>query len=346
MKNWIQAARVFVIGASVLPVIFGTLLAFSETGALDWVLFVLTLLGVSLIHFAANLFNDYYDFKSGADIRNTEAVFPFSGGSRVIVEGRIKPESVFKAAAGCMVLAGGIGAYLTYTSGIWVSILGAFGILSSILYVHPRFNLINLGIGEWVVGLDFGILTVAGAYYVQAGRFSLSSILAAVPIALIISLILLANEFPDFAGDGLVSKNTAVVRLGRKKASYLIAALLCLTAVSTIINALLGFQSLWSLAGLLTLPFLVNAAMHALRHYDNIPKMLPANISIIHAHLFMNAYLAAACLSIGKWKAVSILLIFHIFMLQLYKMKKLQLFGQLAGQLSLFKSGGDVRIFK
>ncbi len=324
MKNWIQAARVYIVGASVLPAVLGALQAFYEKGGFDLTLFVCTLVGVALIHFAANLLNDYYDYRSGVDLNNPEGVFPFSGGSRVIVEGKIKPEAVFRGAAVCLVIASIIGIYLTWRVGILVLIWGVFGILTSIYYVHPRFNLTNMGFGELAVGLNFGVLTVSGAYYVQTGAITLSCIMASIPIALIIALILFVNEFPDFSGDKLAAKMTAVVRLGRRRASYLLVMLLIITELSVLFNAVYGFTNLWSLTGLLTLPFIVHAAVYSLKYYDNIPRMIPANISIIKSHLFMNMYLAISCLQTGGLTGVSYILLGLVFLQQLFTMSKMR----------------------
>lgn len=323
MKKWVQAARLFVIAASVLPAVLGSLLALSEKGRFAPLLFGLTLLGVAFIHLGANLINDYFDHLTGADENNSEGVFPFSGGSRVIQEGTIPPARVLKASILCYLLAAMIGAYLFTVSGVWVLVIGLFGILSSILYVSPKFSLLNMGIGELVVGLDFGVLTVAGAYYVQTGTFSLSSLMASLPIAIIIALILIVNEFPDYNGDRISGKMTLVVRLGRKKASYVVTMLLALTVLSIIINAAFGFTNLWSLLGLAAIPFVVNAAVVALKHYDNVNRMLPANISIINSHIFFNAYLAVSCLFFGKYLILGYCLAGAVFLYQLFTMKQI-----------------------
>ena len=53
--------------------------------------FVLALLGSCFFHIATNVANDYFDFKSGNDAANISATSPFSGGSRMVVDGMVKP---------------------------------------------------------------------------------------------------------------------------------------------------------------------------------------------------------------------------------------------------------------
>ncbi|NTV89325.1 MAG: prenyltransferase [Clostridiales bacterium] len=325
MKDWIQAARIYVVSASILPAVYGSLLAYNETGVFRLWIFILTVVGVSLIHFAANLFNDYYDFKSGVDLDNPEGAFPFSGGSRVIVEGRISPEKVFGAAVICSAAASAIGILLAFAAGPFILLLGVIGVSTSILYVHPRFSLINKGIGELVVGLDFGVLTVSGAYYAQTGVFSLSEVMASIPVGLIIAAILIVNEFPDYAGDLKAGKRTIVVRLGKRKASIFLASILALTVLMIPVNIAAGFIGMASIASLLALPFIINAMVKALKHFNSVQEMLPANISVVNSHMFINSYLAAACLYMVGSRVVCIILVALILAYQISVMNKLKL---------------------
>jgi 1,4-dihydroxy-2-naphthoate octaprenyltransferase len=172
--------------------------------------------------------------------------------------------------------------------------LGVFGVLTGYLYVHPKFNLLNFGIGELLVGLDFGLLTAMGAYLVQTGAFSLSSSMAALPVGVLIALILIMNEFPDYAGDRKAGKRTLVVRLGRKRAAMAVCILFILTGLLLLLNVMAGWITPWSLTAFLAAPFAWKACRVALVRYDEIPALVPANICVIQAHLFANLWLIAA----------------------------------------------------
>ena len=45
------------------------------------------MLAVMLVHAGMNVLNDYYDEQNGTDRRNTQRLFPFTGGSRFIQNG-------------------------------------------------------------------------------------------------------------------------------------------------------------------------------------------------------------------------------------------------------------------
>ncbi len=287
--------RLFALGASVLPALYGSVLAYSMYGQFNFLYCLLTIVGIGCIHTGANLINDYFDHLTGADEKNTEALFPFSGGSGVIQNKIITPLSILRAALLFFAAGSAIGIYLAIQCGFPILILGIIGIVSSLLYVAPKISLINLGIGEIFIGLDFGILAVLGAFYVQTGFFSFAVAMAAVPLALIIALILIINEFPDWKGDAASGKKTLVVRLGRKKASRAVVVLLVLTVISIIVNAVARFTTPFTLLALLCIPLLWHSGHTALKRYDTPILMIGANKGIIASHLLINLYLILSC---------------------------------------------------
>ena len=76
---WLRAMRVPFLQATFVPIILGGVIAWETLGAFNWGTFLLTLLGASLIQIASNMFNDYFDFKSGNDLQ-VRHQNPFAGG--------------------------------------------------------------------------------------------------------------------------------------------------------------------------------------------------------------------------------------------------------------------------
>ena len=116
--------------------------------------------------------------------------------------------------------------------------LGITGLLISYAYVGPPFRLVHRGLGEIAVGLGFGPLMVLGAYFVQTGRYALRPLLLSIPVAILVMLILYANEVPDRVSDGRAGKRTLVVRLSpawvlRGYVASAVAAYLVVTKRST-----------------------------------------------------------------------------------------------------------------
>ncbi|MFA5096893.1 MAG: hypothetical protein WC478_06095, partial [Candidatus Omnitrophota bacterium] len=84
-KKIIRALRLPFISASILPFVFGSLIARQDFNMLG---FTLGLLAVIFTHLSANLINDYFDSKSGVDWRDGN-FYGFFGGSKLIQEGAL-----------------------------------------------------------------------------------------------------------------------------------------------------------------------------------------------------------------------------------------------------------------
>ncbi|MEE8413459.1 MAG: 1,4-dihydroxy-2-naphthoate octaprenyltransferase [Dehalococcoidales bacterium] len=293
-KNWRTAIRVPFLTASTVPVLLGTAIAWFTTGNLYWSFFLLTLLAGLLIHMGANVINDYSDHRSGNDEVNREFVRPFSGGSRVIQLGLLTPLEVLTGALLFFALSAAIGFYLAWARGSLILILGAIGLISGLFYTGGPFNWAKRGIGELLVGLNFGVLMTLGAYYVQAQSFNWLPVIAAIPVSLLIAAVLYINEFPDYTADKQVGKNTLVVRLGKNRAVVLYGVVML--GVYLVIGAMVitGALPLTALMGLITLPLAIKAIQHARRNYSNSFDLIPANALTVTVHLATGLLLTLA----------------------------------------------------
>ncbi len=282
---WVRASRFQFFTASIVPVVVGGAVAYHDTGALLWGYWLATLVALVLLHAAANLANDYYDHLSGNDEINVEFISPFTGGSRFIQQQLTSPVSILIAALLCLAAGSAIGIVLVWLRGWPILILGVIGGLSGFFYTADPLRLGYRGVGEFFIFLDFGILPVLGTYYVQTQQFAISAGAAAIPVALLIAAVLWINQFPDYRADRAVDKKHWVVHLGRRRASYIYAAMLLLALASVPVFAVLGWMPRWTLIGLLMLPLAISAMRTAWRHYDDPPKLLPANVATIIMHL-------------------------------------------------------------
>jgi 1,4-dihydroxy-2-naphthoate octaprenyltransferase len=280
--------------ASAVPVLLGAALAHGHTGHLDWPLFLLTLAGVVLIHAGANTANDYYDHLSGNDAANTRYVRPFTGGSRLIQNGQLAPAHVLALSLCCFASGGLIGLYLMWQAGWGVALLGAAGIAGGFFYTAPPFKFGYRGWGEIIVALNFGVLPVAGAYYVQTHALPSALLLAALPIALLVTAILFINQFPDYEADRAVGKRNWVVRLGPARARPVYAALMLLWPLPIVAGVGLGLLPWTTLFALVGLPPAFAAIRIVWRHAEDPMRMVRANALTILIHLGVGLALAAA----------------------------------------------------
>lgn len=253
--------------------------------------FILTLTGVVSLHAATNLANEYFDYRSGNDVINNNRS-PFNGGSGVLVDGTYKPGEIKNAYTGFFALALLIAAYFVLEVGWPVMLIAVFGVLSGYYYSAPPIYLASRGIGEFFVGINFGLLVVLGTYYVQTGSFSLQALYASLPVGLLISAVLLINQFPDYEADKAVGKKNLVVRLGREKGVWIYMAMLASAYVLIFIGPLLGMMPFTAHIALIP-GILAFRGFRVLRsRYDDPKALLPANALTIKLHFFTGLLLA------------------------------------------------------
>ncbi len=285
VKIWLMEVRAPFFTATIIPILLGTAVAFNLTGSVDWALFSLTILGGILLHAGANVINDYFDHKTQNDEINQEFVRPFTGGSRLIQEKQLTPKQVLIGALILLSLGSLIGIYLVLKIGWVILAIGIFGVLSAFFYVEPHINLVGRGVGETLIGLNFGVLMTFGAFYVQTQNFSWLPIIASLPVALLISAVLYINEFQDAVADQAVGKNHLVVRLGKRKAVNGFTFLMLITYVAVLLGVVTDILPPITLISFLTLPIAFKAIKIATENYDNSKKLVPANASTIINHL-------------------------------------------------------------
>jgi len=296
---YLQELRAPFFTASIVPVLVGTSLAFLHSGEWHWLIFLLALTGTVLIHAGANVINDYFDHLNGNDEANIDFVRPFTGGSRMIQEGLLTPNEVLGLSLACFTLGSAIGFYLVYRTGLLVLAFGIVGVLGGALYVAPRVSLVAHGIGELVIGINFGILPVIGSYYVQTGEVRWEALLVSLPIAVLIAAILFINEFQDYRADMAVGKRGWVVRLGRSKSAPVYTTLMVTWVLPIVAGVTLGVFPLLCLAALLPVVVAAKAIMTARRHYDDPKALTPANGMTIICHLAVGLLLTATLVIAG-----------------------------------------------
>jgi 1,4-dihydroxy-2-naphthoate octaprenyltransferase len=285
LSTFMKALRAPFFTGSIVPVFLGALIAWNHMSTFHWDYFLLTLIGVVLLHAAANTANDYYDHKIGADEVNIHYHTPIYGGSRLIQNGIVEPRIFLIISMSCLALASAIGIYLTITRGLAILWLGLIGVLGGFFYTAPPISLMKRGLGELTIFLNFGVFPTVGAYYVQARSFSSEVFLASIPVGLLMTNVLVINEFPDYQADKQVGKNHLVVRLGKKSARWLYLIILISSYLFIILFALLGMISRFTLLSLLTAPLAIKIGINTWKHYGSYKYLFPSNVGTIVAHL-------------------------------------------------------------
>jgi 1,4-dihydroxy-2-naphthoate octaprenyltransferase len=158
--------------------------------------------------------NDYYDFITGTDSPDWQSPENFGPGL-VIQRGYLKPDEVFKGGIVSFIFGVALGIALVYLCGWPILILGLIGVFGSYFYTAAPLSLAYHGLGDFMVFALMGPGYVLGAYYVQASHFSWAAFIASLPIGLLCSGVLQANNLRDIDNDAAHGKRTMAVIIGR-----------------------------------------------------------------------------------------------------------------------------------
>ena len=177
-----------------------------------------------------------------------------------------------------------VGVPLIQKAGMPVLWLGLIGFFSGLFYTAPPFRFASRkGLGELLIGLNFGPLMVAGSALVQTGKLLPEAFLAGIPIGLLVAAIVYVNEFPDYHGDKATGKDTLIVVFGPEKARLGYVILVIGAFLSIAIMAMAGTFPMLSLIALLASFLVINIVKVLYKNYDS-RLLQPANAGTINLH--------------------------------------------------------------
>ncbi len=293
-KTWWEAIRPVSLTASLIPILLGGAVSFYATRAFDWLLFVVTLLAGLLIQIGTNMINDWND--ADRDNENVEAIRPFTGGSRMIQLGLISRADVGFFGFLATAIAVALGIYLIASVGWGLIPIIAYGLIAGLFYTGQRgkFSFINFAplLAELLTATTFGVLMTVGTYYIQTNSFSMEVVLLSIPVALLVTNVLLINQFPDAKSDEKSKKRTMVVRYGKSKVKNVIYALFGLSYVIIGLLPVMGYAPFSIYFSFVSVPFVYQAVKYIEHNYDkSASDLISGNAHTAMAHLVLGLLL-------------------------------------------------------
>ena len=226
---WIKAFRLRTLPLSFSTIIMGNALALLG-GQFQTDVFVMTLLTTLFLQVLSNLANDYGDGVKGTDNANR------LGPERALQSGSITVQQMKRGIIICSILALLSGLYLIlfaveFESNLQVLfiLLGIGAIAAAIKYTVGKRAYGYSGLGDVFVFIFFGLVGVAGSYYLQTQSFNLTIWLPAVCMGALSTAVLNLNNMRDIENDATMGKNTIVVKMGLNKAKVYHYTLFALT---------------------------------------------------------------------------------------------------------------------
>ncbi len=283
---WFEITRPFSFTASIIPVVIGGALA-AGAGAINWWLFLLALVGGVGLHVGTNVVNEIYDVRRGTDnITSPRA-------SHAILKGIVSEREAFVIALIGFALATAVGVLLILARGWPMLALGVLGLLGGYFYTAPPFEYKYRALGVPLVFLLMGPLMVAGAYYAVSGTFVWQTLVAAIPVGLLVAAILHANEWRDIAEDARLGARTLSSVIGGRRAYSLYLSLVVGAYLSVAVAVLLGALPLGSILAVLSLPAFVSVLQASALGATGQPRAIAMiDLKTAQLHLAFGAFLA------------------------------------------------------
>ena len=258
--------------ASILPMVIVSLIL-SQTNSLSLTNAILSIVGIICAHIFGNLYNDYFDVKSGTDENNSEYFnvgdkslmlrgAQISGGSRAVELGLITLKKtktlgnlMIIIALACIII---LSVNIYYQTGSFdniygVGIIGFLGLFLAYFYTaEPLKFSSRKGLGELTIFLTFGPLLTLGSFFAMSNTsieisFQLlqNFALIGIPLGLLTTNILLINQFPDLNSDKKSNKINLVVLFGKKYSRWIYLANLFVIYITTIYFFKDSFQTFY-----------------------------------------------------------------------------------------------------
>lgn len=252
-------------------VLLGLGTAVYTTGQINWLYFMLALIGALAAHISVNAFNEYFDFESGLDARTIKT--PFSGGSGTLPENPAMARSALIMAWVTFTITALIGVFFIFVRGWALLPLGLLGLIIIFVYTRwiARFPILCL----IAPGLGFGTFMVMGTHFVLTGEYSWIAFAASLVPFFLVSNLLLLNQFPDVEADQSVGRKHFPITLGKQQSGRIYIAFLLLTYLSIGLGVILKYLPPASLIGLLTLILAVPISKGILQYAEDTEKLIP-----------------------------------------------------------------------
>jgi len=290
LQIWMQGVRTFSFPASMIPCVFGIMLALlMSPGNAKWYLIPFIMVSLLLLHSASNLMSDYDDFKTGVDSKGTY------GGSGVLTDSLLIPKQVFRGSLLLFFSAIIIGLPIIYERGITILLFGLAGIFSGFFYTRRPISFKYIALGDILIFFVYGPAVVVGTFYALTGYYHQNVLYASIPLGLLVVGILQANNLRDILHDRNAKIKTlaTVFGSGFAKGEYLFL----IGGAYLVVVGLIIFRILspWSFIVFLSLP----PAIKNMSSIRGVTIQDPSKIAMLDARTAQLTVLFGLLLSIS-----------------------------------------------
>jgi 1,4-dihydroxy-2-naphthoate octaprenyltransferase len=237
INAWLAMLRLQFYPMTFIAYTIGALAAAARTGTFNHAVFWLCYLCIFLMEALTVFSNEYFDFASDRANKNAG---PFTGGSRVLVDGRLKFTELRTGVAitTLLLFAAGL-SLLQVVSTLSLSEMMMLLLVAAAMtvgYTVPPIKLVYRGLGEINVGITHSFLVIVCGYAFQSGVWTASyPWLISIPLCLATLPAIILSAIPDHDADKAAGKRTLAVLLGPHTAAAVAGVFAVLAAASALL---------------------------------------------------------------------------------------------------------------
>ena len=253
----LECSRVFSLPMTIMSwlVIF----TYSITVAGNKLYGFIALLGVCLVHLAANVLDDYFDYKTLIKQVNFDKKEYLQNSQktkcRYLISGMIQEKDMLYWALFYLFFAGLIGLYFYLKCGVGVLYFAIIGGLIAFLYSF----LSKIRLSELAIAIAYGPALFGGIYYVMTKTYSWEAFVLSIPTMFITVILLYIHTVMDFEFDIKEGHNTIANAFDSSLDSLVVLKWLILFAYSApIILCILDIADWQVLLCWLTIPLAID----------------------------------------------------------------------------------------
>ena len=290
IKPWISAFRLRTLPLSISGIVVGSCMAYYN-GFYKISIFIFAVLTTISLQVLSNLANDYGDGIKGTDNKNR------IGPERALQSGKISPKQMLNAIKVnilIVILFAFLLIYSAFNTSQFLYSLLFFALALISIYAAVKYTVGSTAygyraLGDIMVFLFFGLLSVMGTYFLFSKQLDYILIFPACIIGLLSAGVLNLNNMRDIESDRASNKITFAVKLGINRAKIYHQALIITAMLLSILFAVLYYKSLSNLVFMIVFIPLIIHTKTIVKIKD--PKLLDSQLKILALSTFALAFL-------------------------------------------------------
>lgn len=209
IKFWYTNARPYSVPITFLSWLCAFTYSLTQGGNITYGL--IALVGISLVHLATNLADDYFDYKRLIkDEKYLKSVKDIK--CKYLKTGQSTIDDLKNVIIILLFISSITGGILFFTSGWYVILFAVIALIIALSYSA----LSSRGFGDAAVILAYGPLMFEGVYYVMTSNLSFDILILSVGCSMIVNTILYAHMLMDYDEDVISGKTTLCTNLKTK----------------------------------------------------------------------------------------------------------------------------------